>query len=121
MQKNPKAPYFFKIGATLVIPAQAQDDTGAGIDLTSITLKSQLRNEDGKLIDTMTVQWVDRVNGSYALWLSGTGTTDGYKPGLYMLDVFYTEPLAGFGGRPVVVATETLTIEIGRAETQVAP
>ncbi len=118
MQKPAAPAHTFKIGTTLVIPAQALDDAGVGIDLTNITLKSQLRTENGGFVADMTVQWVDRANGSYALWLPGTGTTDGYKPGLYVLDVFYTEPNAGFNGRPVVVATETLAIALGRAETQ---
>lgn len=117
MQNNTKAAHVFKIGTTLVIPAQAVDDAGVGIDLSNITLKSQLRLEDGRLVETMAVQWVDRVNGSFALWLPGTGTTAGYKPGRYVLDVFYTELNAGFAGRPVVVATDTLAIDLVRAET----
>lgn len=121
MQK-PNAPaHTFKIGTTLVIPAQALNDAGVGIDLTNITVKSQLRTENGGFVADMAIQWVDRVAGSFALWLPGTGTTDGYKPGLYVLDVFYTEPNAGFGGRPVVVATETLPIALIKAETQAAP
>jgi hypothetical protein len=118
VQNKAQAAHTFKIGATLVIPAQAQDDAGAGIDLTNITVKSQLRTPNGGMVAEMTVQWVDRTTGSYALWLPGTGTTDGYKVGEYALDVFYTEANAGFGGRPVVVATETLMIALVKAETQ---
>lgn len=118
MQKLTAPAYTFKIGTTMVIPAQAQDDAGVGIDLTNITVKSQLRTPNGGMVAEMTVQWVDRTTGSYALWLPGTGTTDGYKVGEYALDVFYTEANAGFGGRPVVVATETLTIALVKAETQ---
>jgi hypothetical protein len=117
MQNKAQAAHIFKIGTTLVIPAQALDDAGAGIDLTNIAVKSQLRVEDGRLVETMAVQWVDRATGSFALWLPGTGTTAGYKPGRYVLDVFYTEPMAGFDGRPVVVATDTLAIDLVRAET----
>lgn len=112
MQKNAKPVHDFKIGTTLVIPAQAQDGMGAGIDLSNIIVESQLRFEDGKLAATMDLQWVDRVNGSFALWLPGTGTTAGYKPGIYVLDVTYTDPVAGYGGRPIVVATETLVINL---------
>lgn len=121
MQKNDSSAHEFKIGTTLVIPAQALNDAGGGIDLTNITVKSQLRMPNGGLAAVMDVQWVDRLTGSYALWLPGTGTTDAYKPGLYKLDVFYTEPNAGFGGRPVTVATETLTISLVRAETEATP
>jgi hypothetical protein len=117
MQNKAQAAHTFKIGTTLVIPAQALDDAGVGINLTNITVKSQLRTEDGKAVATLDIQWIDRPNGSYALWLPGDGTTADYKPGRYVLDVFYTEQNAGFGGRPVVVATDTLTIDIGRAET----
>ncbi len=116
--QNKQVAHTFKIGTTLVIPAQATDDTGAGVDLTGIDVNSQLRLEDGRLVETMAVQWVDRASGSYALWLPNDGTTAGYKPGLYFLDVFYTEPSAGFGGRPIVVATDTLAISLVRAETQ---
>ena len=117
MQKNPNPAHEFKVGTSLIIPAQALDDAGVGIDLTNITVTSQLRSEDGKLLETMDIQWVDRANGSYALWLPGMGTTAGYKVGRYVLDVFYTELAAGFGGRPVVVATDTLVIDLVRAET----
>lgn len=118
MQKIANPAHTFKIGTTLVIPAQALDDAGVGIDLTNITLKSQLRTPNGGMVAEMAIQWVDRAAGSYALWLPGTGTTDGYKVGEYALDVFYTEANAGFGGRPVVVATETLAIALVKAETQ---
>lgn len=107
----------FKIGSTLVIPAQAFDDAGLPLDLTNIAVKSQLRLESGKLVETMEVQWVDRAQGSFALWLPGTGTTAGYEPGRYALDIFYTDLTAGFGGRPLVAATESLAIDLVRAET----
>ena len=121
MQNKAQADYYLKIGTSFVIPAQAQDDNGVGLDLTSITVKSQLRTEDGKAVATLDVQWVDRPNGSYALWLPGDGTTTGYKPGRYVLDVFYTEPNAGFGGRPVVVATETLVIRVAKLSLGLFP
>lgn len=110
MQNKAQAAHTFKIGTTFVIPAQAQDDAGAGIDLTNIAVKSQLRTEDGKAIAALDIQWVDRAKGSYALWLPGDGTTTGYKPGFYVMDVIYTDPIGGFNGRPIVVATETLNL-----------
>ena len=118
MQNN-QAAHTFKIGTTLVIPAQALDDAGAGVDLTNITLQSQLRTPSGGLVAEMAIQWINRLTGQYALWLPGDGTTTNYKLGRYVLDVFYTEPNAGFNGRPVVVATDSLVIDLVRAETLV--
>ena len=118
MQNKAQAAHTFKIGTTLVIPAHAEDDAGVGINLTAINVQSQLRDANGRLVCDMAVQWVDRANGSYALWLPGDGTTKGYKPGIYKLDVFYTDPAAGFGGRDIVVGTDTLAIELVVAETE---
>lgn len=110
-----------KVGATLRLGVQALTLSGAPADLRGVEVDSHIREASGQKKAAFEVNWIDRMEGRYELWLPGDGTTAGWAAGDYRVDIVYTHPAAGFGGRPLVEPTETLSVRLVRAETTRTP
>lgn len=109
-----------KVGATLKLGVQALGPDGTPVDLTAYDVRSQIREASGQLRATFDLAWVERTAGRFDLWLPGDGTTTGWPIGEYRVDIVYSRPGAGFGGRPVVEPTETFVVRLVRSETSQA-
>lgn len=70
------------------------DDTGAAIDLTNVTIISQVWNKGAKVAD-LVVEWIDRAQGAYELWAPGDATTSTWPTGNLRMDIQFTEPAGG--------------------------
>lgn len=70
------------------------DDTGAAIDLTNVTIISQVWNKGVKVAD-LVVEWIDRAQGAYELWAPGDATTSNWPTGNLRMDIQFTEPAGG--------------------------
>ena len=91
-----------KRGDTFKVRATARI-AGVVVDLTGWTIRCQIRNK-GELISTVTVVYVDRVNGVYDLVVEPVGTAL-WPPVLMLSDIEYTNPSG------IVASTETFAID----------
>ena len=80
-----------KQGATFGFTGVATDSTNA-VDLTGYTLKSQVRDRDGGLVDTLSTTIVSAVNGTFTV-VASTGTL-AYPIGTLELDIRLTHSTA---------------------------
>lgn len=67
------------------------DDTGEQVDLTNVTVISQVWNKGVKVAD-LVLEWIDRAHGIYELWAPGDATTQSWPLGNLRMDIQFTEP-----------------------------
>jgi hypothetical protein len=107
-----------KRGDAVMLGCTAFDETGAGADLSLVTVKSQVWPEkDGQpMVAEMVVEWVDRPNGAFELWAPGDGLATDWPTGNLRIDIQYSQPQPG--ARVLRRSTETFYIYIERDVTQ---
>lgn len=97
---------YFKQGDTFQLGATYLDADGLPIDLTSITIKAQLRTASGDLIDTLTISKANQTTAKGQFSLSATAVqTTGWPTGIARGDIKLT-----LNGAPVSSETYELPI-----------
>lgn len=100
-----------KRGDTLRLDCQLLDSDGVtAIDLTGWTVRSQIREADGTLIDDLTVMMGTLIEGRYSLIAEATDWPVSDIPA--RMDVEYTDDVG------VVQSTETIMVQIVADETR---
>lgn len=95
----------FKASDTVMLGCTALDENDTPVDLTNVTLASQVRDADDGLLCDMEVVPVNLTLGTYELW----GPADApWVAGDFQIDVQYTTP----GTRQLVRSTETFYLRM---------
>ena len=100
----------YKLGDTVMMGATALKDDDTLFDLTSVTVKAQVRatDEASTLLCDLDYVAVTAADGTYELW--EPATPPAWSVGDYQVDVQYSETLSS--GRTLVRSTETFYIRI---------
>ena len=100
----------YKLGDTVMMGATALKDDDTPFDLTSVTVKAQVRatDEASTLLCDLGYVPVTAADGTYELW--EPTTPPAWVVGEYKVDVQYSETLQS--GRTLVRSTETFYIRI---------
>lgn len=101
-----------KRGDTFEVVCTYKDTTGTPTNLTSIDIKSQIRNVKGELLSELTVTKLDQTlnPGKFTLGASAS-TTQLWTTETFYWDIQYTSS-------GVVTSTETMTIEVVQDQTR---
>lgn len=107
----------YKLGDTVMMGATALKDDDTPFDLTSVTVKAQVRatDEASTLLCDLDYVPVTVADGTYELW--EPNTPPAWVVGEYKVDVQYSETLQS--GRILVRSTETFYIRIIQDVTNV--
>ena len=76
-----------KLGQTLLLTAQCVQDDGTPVDITGVTLASQVQDANASLVATLTVTIVDAANGQFTL----SAPTADWPLGVLNCDVRYAQ------------------------------
>lgn len=100
-----------KRGDTLAAAASIAQDSGAAVDLTGYTLRSQVRSSSGELVQALVVVVTAPTLGTYTLSATATQTA-AWPIGRHVCDVEYTSA----GG--VVSSTATFPVIVSEDVTR---
>lgn len=106
------AALIYDLGTSLYFGAEALDEAGAPADLLGVDVSCTAEHKEGGDTQVLELVWVDRAAGRYEFWAPGDGLCTGWRLGSWEARIVYSKAGGGSGGRPLVLATETMAILI---------